>query len=104
MKGRAYYQRRSKKTAVYVITSEKVIQAVLTGSVVGAVTSWFEGTSVLISRSVVNVLGVFVPAKWILTLWLLGLFAAALWADNHTEEWRELVEEATGEEAAEDEQ
>lgn len=94
--------KRCKRGVVQVITSEKVIQAFLTGSVTGAVVSFFEGTAVIATGAVQGVFGVFIPAKWILAVFLLFVFYAAYWADNHTEEFRELVEEATGEEAAQD--
>lgn len=86
--------------AVWVVTHEKFIQSLVTSSMIGAVTSFGEGLSVYVEMLVVSVVGVYVPAKIYLAVGLMALFAFALWADANTEEWRALVEETTGEEAA----
>lgn len=93
---------RGRRGVVYVITSDKIIQAVLTGAVTGFVFSVNEGFAAYIQRWVVDASGVFVPTKLIAALGAVLVFVGAYYADQHTEEWREYVRDVTGEETAED--
>lgn len=94
--------RKTKRGIVWFVTWGKFIQALLTGSVIGAITSFGEGLSIYIRILVNEATGLYVPAKLYLAVLLVGLFFWALWADNNTEEWRDMVEDVTGEEAADD--
>lgn len=94
--------KRGKQGIVYVITSDKVIQAVLTGSVVGVVLSLNEGLSAYVQRWLVAALDVFIPVKLVAAVGSAMVFVLAYWADQNTEEWREWVREKTGEDTSED--
>lgn len=89
--------KRSKKGVVYFVTSDKVIQAIMTASAFAVVAASVETVSLAISAMtgvhpiVITLIG------------MVGVFYISLWIDNNTERWREMVETATGEEAADDE-
>lgn len=91
-----------KRGIVEVITSEKIIQAGLTSALFGAMSFYIEGVAVYAQMLVAELLGILVHAKVIGGTALIGVFWLFYWADRNTERFRELVEEATGEEAAED--
>jgi len=93
---------RSKRGFVYVITSDKIIQAVLTGSVTFVIFSVNEGIAAYIQLWLTSLTPFFVPVKIIASVGGVAVFAAAYWADQHTEEWREYVREKTGADTAED--
>ena len=86
---------RGKKGVVYFITSDKVIQAVMTASAFAVIASGLE-TVGLVIRALTGI-----PLAPIELMLMIGVFHVALWADNHTEEWRAFVEATTGQEAAE---
>lgn len=94
--------RRGRKGMVIFITSDKVIQSVLTGAVTAVVFSLNEGVATYVQRVIGPVLPVFVPVKIIAAVGAMIVFVLAYYADRHTDEWREYVREATGEEPAQD--
>lgn len=94
--------KRSKKGVVYFVTSDKVIQSMMTGSVVGAVSKMVEGWGAIAAWATRLATGVAPPPQFYTSVLLLGLFYAAWLANENTEEWREWVADATGEETADD--
>jgi hypothetical protein len=98
---RAGYE-RGRKGIVYVITSDKIIQSVLTGAVTSVIFSFNEGVATYLQRAFVGITGVFVPVKFLAGLGAMGVFIVAYYADQHTEEWREYVRDTTGEDVSED--
>jgi len=93
---------RGRKGIVYVITSDKIIQSVLTGSVVSVIFSFNEGIAAYAQRAFVASTGVFIPVKFLAGIGAMLVFILAYYADQHTDEWREYVREATGEDVSED--
>lgn len=95
--------RRFRKAAVYFITSDKIIQAVMTGGVVAIIQYWgvvtVEAANVLLALTPLPR----VPQAVAVLVLMHTAVGIAFWADHHTEEWRQLVEATTGEEAADDE-
>lgn len=89
--------KRGKHGIVYFITSDKVIQAVMTASAFAVVAAAVEAIAVF-GAAAVGQLAV-PPLKLVL---FAGIFYVAMWADDNTAAWRELVEEKTGEEPADD--
>lgn len=94
--------KRGRKGIIYVLTSDKIIQAVLTGAVTGVVFSVNEGASTYVQLWIQQATGFFVATKLIAAIGATLVFMAAYWADQNTEEWREYVEDVTGEETADD--
>jgi len=94
--------KRGRKGIVIFITSDKVIQSVLTGSVTAIVFSLNEGIAAYIQRGLSRIVPFYLPVKIVAALGAVVVFIGAYWADRHTEEWRDYVREATGEETAED--
>ena len=94
--------KRGRKGFVIFITSDKVIQSVLTGAVTAFVFSINEGVAAYFQLLLRGVVPLYVPVKMYAAGGAIMLFMAAYWADRNTEEWREYVREATGEDTAED--
>lgn len=94
--------KRGRKGIVIFITSDKVIQSVLTGSVTAIVFSVNEGIAAYIQRALSRVVPFYLPVKIVAALGAVVVFMGAYWADRHTEQWRDYVREATGEKTAED--
>lgn len=96
-----WFWRGFKKRFVYVITKDKTIQAVMTAAVFAifdkSLTAVAQGVSLLLLDGP----GVAVSTNILVALLMVLVFGAAMWADYHTEAFREWVEEKTGEEAAE---
>lgn len=88
---------KGKKGFVYFITSDKVIQAVMTASAFAVVASAIENFALLTNAFIG------LPKPTIVLVSMIVVFYTAMWADNNTEEWREIVERTTGEEVADDE-
>lgn len=105
-------KRRGKRGFVYFITSDKNIQAVKTAAAWGIVAAAVNATANVI-QPLVNVgLGAMtnaaigyrigIPVSFVVLGLMIGVFWVVDFADENTDEWRQLVEEATGEEAADD--
>jgi hypothetical protein len=94
--------KRGRKGVVIFITSDKVIQSVLTGAVTAFVFSLNEGVAAYFQLLLKPYVPVYVPVKIYAAVGAILLFMAAYWADRNTDEWREYVRETTGEETAED--
>lgn len=85
---------------VYLITNEKFIQGSITSLLLGVITASTEGMGVITSEFMLNNFGLDIPSKWAMVPILFIPLSLMFWADNNTEEWRELVSETTGEEEA----
>lgn len=94
--------KRSRRGIVIFITSDKVIQSVLTGAVTGFVFSINEGVAAYFQLLFRPWVPVYVPVKIYAAVGATLLFMLAFWADRNTEAWREYVREATDEETATD--
>ena len=94
--------KRGRKGLVVFVTSDKIIQAVLTGSVTSVVFSFNEAIAAYVQRVLARVVPVFVPVKLYAAIGAALIVLVAYWADIHTEEWREYVRDKTGEETADD--
>lgn len=88
--------KRGKKGVVYFVTSDKVIQAVMTASAFAVVASTIENVAFLI-RALTGF-----PHQPVILINMILVFWIALWIDNNTDRWRDMVEYATGEEVADD--
>lgn len=88
---------------IYAITSAEVITALYTASIFGVISSYSEALSVVVRQTIIKLLGWYFPVKFYTGGFLLTVFAFAYWAKFNREAWREMVEEATGEETADDE-
>lgn len=95
--------KKGKRGIIYVVTSDKTIQAVMTGAVVGAISKMSEGNAAIVQAIVYSILGIPIPSGYFTALILIGIFAAAFWADRHTEQWRDIVREKTDEQDVVDE-
>jgi len=94
--------KRGRKGIVYVITSDKIIQAVLTGSVTSIIFSFNEGVAAYLQRAFVGATAIYVPVKFIAVFGALVTFIVTYYADQHTEAWRSYVRDVTGEEPSTD--
>lgn len=94
--------RRGRKGFVVFITSDKILQAVLTGAVTAFVFSLNEGTAAYFQRLLRPIVPIFVPVKYYAAFGACLIVVVAYWADRNTEEWRSYVREKTGEETAKD--
>lgn len=94
--------KRGRRGFVIFITSDKILQAVLTGAVTSVVFSLNEGVAAYFQRWLSGAVPVFVPVKIYAALGAMVVVVIAYHADRHTEGWREYVREATGEQTAED--
>jgi|APHM01.1.fsa_nt_gi hypothetical protein len=94
--------KRGRRGFIYVVTSDKIIQSVLTGSLTSALLSINEGVAVFVRGWITALIGGFVPVKIVASVGAALIFVAAYWADSNTEAWREWVRQTTGEEPAED--
>jgi len=93
---------RSRKGFVYVITSDKIIQSVLTGSVTAVIFSINDGVSAYFQLWLSGATGLFIPVKIVAAIGAVIVFVLAYYADQHTEEWRSFVREKTGEDTSDD--
>lgn len=89
---------RGKRGLIYILTSEKFIRSLLYGSALPIVSKGVETFGVALN-AFTPLNAPLPPLVWVT---MLGVFVFAYWADEHTAEWREMVEETTGEEAAAD--
>lgn len=94
--------KRGRRGVVVFITSDKVIQAVLTGAVTGFIFSLNEGVAAYFQLLLKPYVPFYVPVKIYAAVGAIGLFVLAYFADRNTDEWRAYVREATGEATAED--
>lgn len=94
--------KRSRRGFVIFITSDKIIQAILTGAVTGFVFSLNEAIAAYIQRGLDSATPFYVPVKLYAALLSLVIVVVFYWADRNTEEWRSWVRDTTGEETAED--
>jgi len=94
--------KRARAGIVIFVTSDKIIQAVLTSAATAVVLSFNEGIAAYIQRLLAGYVPVYVPVKLYAAGGAALIFMAAFWADRHTEEWRAWVRDTTGEETAED--
>lgn len=97
-----HHAERGKKGFVVFITSDKILQAILTGSVTAVVFSVNEAAAAYVQRWLAGVLPFFVPVKMYAAIGAIIVVVLAYYADRNTEEWREYVRDKTGEETAED--
>lgn len=94
--------KRSRRGAVYFITSDKNIQAIKTAAAFGIVSALLQSiaeTANLLLRLTAEFR---LPPAWIVLVGMIAVFWVADYADANTERWRDLVETATGEAAADD--
>ena len=95
-------KKKAKRSFVYFITSDKFLQALVTGAVFAVINK----TTLNVAIGLNAVLGFFgfptVPVPSVGVVLMAGVVAFAFWADNHTEDWREWVEDVTGEDSADD--
>lgn len=89
---------KGKRGFVYVITSEKFIRSIMYGSAIPIVGKGVETFGLAVSAYTPYDIPL-PPLVWVT---MVVIFVAAFWADEHTEEWRDKVEEKTGEEAADE--
>lgn len=94
--------KKGKRGIVFFITSDKTIQSVMTGAAFGIISKSVETGSAVGQVALRDFGGLYVPRPTLSTIGLTGVFYVAFWADRNTEEFRSLIEEKTGEEAADD--
>lgn len=94
--------RRSRRGFVYFITADKNIQAVKTAAAFGVIAGGVRSLAELVALVLESQASVHVPLSWLVLPGMVAVFWVADFADENTEAWRSLVEEATGEEAADD--
>lgn len=94
--------KRGRRGFVVFVTSDKILQAVLTGAVTAVVFSLNEGIAAYFQRALAVVVPVFVPVKMYAAFGAGLIVILGYWADRNTEAWREYVREKTGEETAKD--
>lgn len=87
---------------VVFITSDKILQAVLTGAVTAVVFSLNEGIAAYFQRLLAGVVPVFVPIKMYAAIGAAIIVIGAYYIDRNTDEWREYVREKTGEAVSDD--
>jgi hypothetical protein len=87
---------------VYLITSDKILQAILTGSVTGFVLSTNEALAAYVQLLLRPVVPFYVPVKLYAAVGTLVLLPLAYYADRNTDAWRESVRNVTGEDVSED--
>lgn len=92
-----------KRSVVRFVTRDKVIQAVATGGAFAVIDKASVNFAIAFNTVLSRLFGVRIPVQTLSLVAIVAVVALALWADDHTEEWREIVEEQTGEEAADDE-
>lgn len=100
----AAQRRRAKRGFVRFVTNDKTIQATLTGAAFGIISKASEGNAAIISWVLGQFSGIYIPQQFITAGFLVGVFAVAYWADRHTDEWRDLIAEKTGEDDAVEEE
>lgn len=93
---------RGRRGFVYFITSAKNIQAVKTAAAFGIISTGIQSVAEALNIALAATALPAVPVPWIAFYAMIGVFYVADYADANTEEWRSKVEEATGEEAADD--
>jgi len=91
--------KRSKSGFVWLITREKFIQGGITSLLFGIISALTEGFGIIIARQI----PLPIPAKWVMVPILILLLAVFIYADNNIEQWRELIQEKTGEEVDDEE-
>lgn len=91
-----------KARVVYVATSEKFIQSVLSGSAFAIIAKTVVLLAIITNWIIYYVFHQTLPRDMISLPVVVLVFGAAFWADNHTEWFRAWVAEETGEEPAED--
>lgn len=94
--------KRGKRGVVYFITSDKNIQALRTAAAFAILDKSFTAVFSGVSLALLNGPGVSVSTNFLVAAAMCGVWWFSTWADNNTEEWRDTVEKATGEEAADD--
>lgn len=94
--------KRGRKGFVIFITSDKILQAVLTGAVTSVVFSLNEGIAAYFQRWLSGAVPVFVPVKIYAAIGAMVVVVAAYHADRHTDEWRNYVRQKTGEITSDD--
>lgn len=93
---------RSKKELVDVITSKLVIQAIMTGAAFGVVGKLAEAVGVYLKDYAEIVLPFTFPLPSYVSVVMVFVFFGAFKVNQHTDVFRDWVEETTGEEANED--
>lgn len=94
--------KRGREGLVVFITSDKIIQAILTGAVTSVVFSFNEGIAAYVQLAFAQYVPVYIPVKIWAAFGAVLVVIGAYWADRHTEEWREYVRDKTGEDVSED--
>lgn len=94
--------KRARRGLVFLITSDKVIQAMLTSSITSVVFSFNEGVASYVQLGLEPYVPFYIPVKIYGSLGAALLVVICFWADRNTEKWRDGVREATGEEVADD--
>jgi hypothetical protein len=88
------------RAVVHLVTAETTIQAVVTASLTGVVFSFNEGVSAYLQRWFRAATGWWVPVKLVAAVGAAVILVGAVYVDQHTDEWRAFVADATGEEQA----
>lgn len=89
--------RRGGKGLVYFITSDKILQAVLTGAVTGVIFSANEGIAEYFQIALESYVPFYIPVKIYASFGAIMLVVVAYYADTHTEQWRDYVRETAEE-------
>lgn len=93
---------RIRRFVVRLVTNQKVIQATMTAAAFGTISKFSEGLAVHIETGLRVISGVGLPQQYFTSMILLVIAAVSYWADRNTEEWRRFIEDATGEEASDE--
>jgi hypothetical protein len=102
-------RRKRKRQLVYFVTRDDVIHGIVMAGVFAVIQLGLRHVAEAISTALAVVTGklpalprVTVPILTMQLVLLALLVRGAFWASTHTEEWREMVEDATDEQAAND--
>jgi len=94
--------KRARAGIVIFLTSDKIIQAILTGAVTGVVFSSNEAIASYVQLALRPIVPFYVPVKLYAAIGATVLVVAAYHIDRRTDEWRSWVRNTTGEETATD--
>lgn len=91
--------RKARRGIVYIATSDDILKAIMYSALTGFFFSTNEGIATYISRWFAGNF-FFIPTKLIAAIGSALLFVLAYKAKMNTDEWREFVRDATGEDEA----